>query len=97
MRPVKPMHGLKSLSWTCCGLILSFGLMTLSLLSCREVEQTQGELFRVTKELDEATCKKEITLDLYYRLSTGTENTDWRSEGVSTQEDCRNGSVERAP
>lgn len=42
----------------------------------KEVEQAQGELFRVTEELDEATRKKEIALDLYHRLSTDTENTD---------------------
>ena len=41
-----------------------------------EVEQAQGELSRVTEELDEAIRKKEIALDLYYRLSTDTENTD---------------------
>lgn len=34
VRPVKPMHGLKSFSWTCCGLILSFGLMTLNFVPC---------------------------------------------------------------
>lgn len=42
----------------------------------KEVEQTQGELSRATEELDEATRKKEIALDLYHRLSTNTENTD---------------------
>lgn len=42
----------------------------------KEVEQTQGELSRVTEELDEATRKKEIALDLYHRLSTDIENTD---------------------
>lgn len=42
----------------------------------KEVEQAQGELSRVTEELDEATRKKEIALDLYHRLSTDTENTD---------------------
>ena len=42
----------------------------------KEVELTQGELSRVTEELDEATRKKEIALDLYHRLSTDTENTD---------------------
>lgn len=36
----------------------------------------KGELSRVTEELDEATRKKEIALDLYHRLSTDTENTD---------------------
>lgn len=34
MRRLKPTHGLKSSSWTCCGLILSFGLTTLNLVSC---------------------------------------------------------------
>ena len=34
MRPAKPTHGLKSFSWTCCELILSFGLTTLNLVSC---------------------------------------------------------------
>ena len=34
MRRLKPTHGLKSFSWTCCGLILSYGLTTLNLLSC---------------------------------------------------------------
>lgn len=34
MRRVKPMHGLKSFTWTCCGLILSFGLTTLNLVPC---------------------------------------------------------------
>lgn len=42
----------------------------------KEVELTQGELSRVTVELDEATRKKEIALDLNHRLSTDTENTD---------------------
>lgn len=41
----------------------------------KEVEQAQGELSRVTEELDEATRKKEIALDLYHRLSMDTENT----------------------
>ena len=40
------------------------------------MEQAQGELSKVTEELDEATRKKEIALDLYHRLSTDTENTD---------------------
>ena len=31
---MKPTHGLKSFSWTCCGLILSFGLTTLNLVPC---------------------------------------------------------------
>lgn len=39
----------------------------------KEVEQAQGELSKVTEELDEATRKKEITLDLYYELR---ENSD---------------------
>lgn len=34
MRRLKPTHGLKSFSWTCCGLVLSFGLTTLNLLLC---------------------------------------------------------------
>ena len=34
MRRLKPTHGLKSFSWTCCGLILSFGLTTLNLVTC---------------------------------------------------------------
>lgn len=34
VRRLKPTHGLKSSSWTCCGLILSFGLTTLNLVSC---------------------------------------------------------------
>ena len=34
VRPAKPTHGLKLFSWTCCGLILSFGLMTLNLVPC---------------------------------------------------------------
>ena len=34
VRPVKPMHVLKSFSWPCCGLILYFGFTTLNLLSC---------------------------------------------------------------
>ena len=34
MRLAKPTHGLKSFSWTCCGLILSFGLTTLNLMPC---------------------------------------------------------------
>ena len=34
VRRLKPTHGLKSFSWTCCGLILSFGFTTLTLLSC---------------------------------------------------------------
>lgn len=39
----------------------------------KEVEQAQGELSKVTEELDGATRKKEITLDLYYELR---ENSD---------------------
>ena len=39
----------------------------------KEAEQVQGELSRVTEELDEATRKKEIALDLYYELR---ENSD---------------------
>ena len=42
----------------------------------KEVEQAQGELYRVTEEMDEATRKKESALDLYHKLSTDTENTD---------------------
>ena len=42
----------------------------------KEVEEAQGELSKVMEELDEATRKKEIALDLYHRLSTDTENTD---------------------
>lgn len=42
----------------------------------KEVEQTQGELFRVTEKLDEATRKKEIAMDLYHALSTDSENMD---------------------
>lgn len=34
VRRLKPTHGIKSFSWTCCGLILSFGFTTLNLLSC---------------------------------------------------------------
>ena len=34
MRRLKPTHGLKSFSWTCCGLISSFGLMTLNRVPC---------------------------------------------------------------
>ena len=34
VRSAKPTHGLKSFLWTCCGLILSFGLTTLNLVSC---------------------------------------------------------------
>lgn len=42
----------------------------------KEVEQVQGELSRVTEELDEATRKKEIAMDLYHAISTDSENTD---------------------
>ncbi len=42
----------------------------------KEVEQAQGELFGVTEKLDEATRKKEITMDLYHAISTDSENTD---------------------
>lgn len=42
----------------------------------KEVEQAQGELSRVTEELDEATRKKEIVMDLYRAISTDSENTD---------------------
>lgn len=42
----------------------------------KEVEQAQGEPFRVTEKLDEATRKKEIAMDLYHALSTDSENTD---------------------
>lgn len=42
----------------------------------KEVEQAQGELSRVTEELDEATRKKEIAMDLYHTISTDSENTD---------------------
>lgn len=34
VRRLKPTHGLKSSSWTCCGLVLSFGLTTLNLVPC---------------------------------------------------------------
>ena len=30
----------------------------------------------MTEELDEATCKKEIAMDLYHAISTDSENTD---------------------
>ncbi len=40
------------------------------------MEQAQGELSRVTEELDEATRKKEIAMDLYHAISTDSENTD---------------------
>ena len=40
------------------------------------MEQAQGELFGVTEELDEATRKKEIAMDLYHAISTDSENTD---------------------
>ena len=40
------------------------------------MEQAQGELSRVTEELDEATRKKEIAMDLYHTISTDSENTD---------------------
>lgn len=42
----------------------------------KEVEQEQGELSRVTEELDEATRKKEIAMDLYHAISTDSENTN---------------------
>lgn len=42
----------------------------------KEVEQAQVELSRVTEELDEATCKKEIAMDLYHAISTDSENAD---------------------
>ena len=42
----------------------------------KEVEQAQGELSKVTEELDEATRKKEIAMDLYHAISTDSENTD---------------------
>lgn len=42
----------------------------------KEVEQAQGELSIVTEELDEATRKKEIAMDLYHAISTDSENTD---------------------
>lgn len=42
----------------------------------KEVEQAQGELSRVTEELDEATRKKEIAMDLYHAISMDAENTD---------------------
>ena len=42
----------------------------------KEVEQAQGELSRVMAELDEATRKKEIAMDLYHAISTDAENTD---------------------
>ncbi|MGN0350358.1 MAG: hypothetical protein ACI4ES_01810, partial [Roseburia sp.] len=34
------------------------------------------ELSRVTEELDEATRKKEIAMDLYHAISTDSENAD---------------------
>lgn len=40
----------------------------------KEVEQAQGELSRVTEELDEATRKKEIAMDLYHAISMDAEN-----------------------
>ena len=42
----------------------------------KEVEQAQGELSRVKEELDEATRKKEIALDLYHAISTDSENAN---------------------
>ena len=42
----------------------------------KEVEQAQGKLSRVTEELDEATRKKEIAMDLYHTISMDSENTD---------------------
>lgn len=41
----------------------------------KKVEQAQGELSRVTEELDEATRKKEIAMDLYHAISMDAENT----------------------
>lgn len=41
----------------------------------KEVEQAQGELSRVTEELDEATRNKEIAMDLYHAISMDVENT----------------------
>ena len=48
----------------------------------KEVEQAQGELSRVTEELDEATRKKEIAMDLYHTISTDLtyENEQLRSK-----------------
>lgn len=43
------------------------------------MEQAQGELSRVTQELDEATRKKEIAMDLYHAIST--EGTCWMCSG----------------
>ena len=43
----------------------------------KKVEQAQGELSRVTEELDEATRKKEIAMDLYHAISTDSEIRWW--------------------
>lgn len=48
----------------------------------KEAEQAEGELFKVTEELDEVTRKKEIALDLYYKLSTDTNRTDLFDKAV---------------
>lgn len=42
----------------------------------KEVEQAQGELSKVTEELDEATRKKEIALDLYYELRENSNDAN---------------------
>ena len=56
--------------------LVALGTLQLLKDKKKEVEQAQGELSRVTEELDEATRKKEIALELYHRLSTDTESTD---------------------
>ena len=40
------------------------------------MEQEQGELSRETKELDEATRKKEIALDLYHEQRENSEDAN---------------------
>lgn len=40
------------------------------------MEQEQGELSRETEELDEATRKKEIALDLYHELRENSEDAN---------------------
>ncbi|MBR1929912.1 MAG: hypothetical protein IJ833_00305 [Lachnospiraceae bacterium] len=66
MRPAKPTQGLKSFSWTCCGLILSFGLTTLNLVPYG-VGSSDASAGAVTSD---------VALELYHRLTTDTVNTD---------------------
>lgn len=53
MRPTKPTHGLKSFSWTSCGLNLSFGLTILKERQENALQHIQDLSEKSIKKLDE--------------------------------------------